>query len=122
MAASLAPDPNLSSNGMGEFFHVFFSESSCLVGAARRQRYPRVGIMFSLTYPCSVGVLFTGRGRVEPCLRRVFRDPVGLGIRWIRLDSAGFRGLRSFYKLFLLFSLGRLFASHILAATFPGLY
>lgn len=42
--------------------------------------------MFSLLFPGSIGALITGRGRVEPCLRRIFRDPSGLGFGWIRPD------------------------------------
>ena len=49
MAASSTPDPDLSFNGMGEFFKV----SSCLVGAARGRRYPRVLPTLSLFRWCA---------------------------------------------------------------------
>jgi hypothetical protein len=51
------------------------------------------------------GVHITGGGRAEPCLRRVFRDLVGLGFQWIlHLYSVDAHGLRSFYRALLAFS------------------
>lgn len=81
-------------------------------GTARRRRCPSVGIMSSPPYP--VGVLITCGGHGEVCLRQVFRDLASFGLRWIRLDLTGTRGLWSFYRPFSAFSSpGRRLASQI---------
>ena len=54
-----------------------------------------VGTIFSLPFLHSICMNIADEGRAEPCLRQVFRDPIGLGFRWTRLDSTAFCGLRS---------------------------
>ena len=57
-----------------------------------------------MSYRHFVGVFIVDRGCLKLFLWRVFKDLVGLGFWWVRLYSAGFRGLRSFYMSFSVFS------------------
>ena len=70
----------------------------------KRWRHPYVGIRFAMSYRRFVGVFIVDGGCLELCLWWVFRDLVGLGFWWVHLYSAGFRGLRSFYMSFSVFS------------------
>lgn len=80
------------------FFRFSLGSLQVMSGAVSRRHGSRVGIMFSQLFLNFVRVLITGGGLVELCLRQVFRDPVGLGFWWIRLDSVGVRGIWSFYR------------------------
>lgn len=58
-----------------------------------------LGIM-SPSYPCSINELSAGEGHVEVCLRQIYMDLIDFGLRWIRLESFGVRGIWSIYMLF----------------------
>ena len=85
-------NPDTSYNGMDDFFSSLSLESLRVwFGSVKRQRSPRVGIMFFPPYPYSVGVCFANKGCVEPCLGwssgtgwfRFTVDPFGFG--WLSL-------------------------------------
>ena len=59
----------------------------------KRWRHPYVGIRFAMSYRRFVGVFIVDGGCLKLCLWWVFQDLVGLGFWWVRLYSAGFRGL-----------------------------
>lgn len=97
-----------------DLFQDFFRESSCLVWSGEAAAFPKswntVLPALSLFRWCAS----RRGGHVDPCIRRVFRDPIGFGFWWIRLDSADFHGFQSFYMpLSVFFSPGQTFASQI---------
>lgn len=111
-AASSTSDLDILCNSMHDFFQVFFSESSSLVwgGEVAALFLCRSNVLSALSL--FLGVLITSEGCVELWLQLFSKEPVGLVFRWIRLDSTGVRGLRSFYRpLSTSTSLGRRFAS-----------
>lgn len=111
---------NLSCILMIFFLQIFYRESSCLVWSNKAASLSqcRSNVLLDPS-PRSFSVLIiVWGGRAESCLRRVIRDPTGLGFRWIRLNLAGFRGLPSFYRPLSSFSSpGQRFASHITIAS-----
>ena len=61
-----------------------------------RRHYPGVGIMFYPTLSLFGWCVFYQQRTYGAVFLEAFWDPIGLGFRWIRLDSPDVLGLRGF--------------------------
>lgn len=95
----MASVPWVKTDRMAAWFRLGFATLCILVGTVRRRRCPSVAIMPFSSSSRSIDAISIVKGHVEVCLRRIFLDSVGSGLRWICLDSADTRDCWSICKI-----------------------